>query len=227
MSPLVTLPYQLEDGVDLALGSEVIGNLNSILAVLNGGIRYDNLDSNPDFPGTCISSTVGRRLPTASIEDDAVTAAKLADATSDVDDALRAVTGDHVRLEAIGKKHINTLSKLTYGQLDLLVQSTPFSMALAGAFNGSLISSGVFLLSSSVERSTTGANYTFTIRAMAVSNGVGATVRMLSQTATATTTPIPTASYVLLAAYLADTTYNPASPYTFAGNLVTIALKIA
>lgn len=225
MSPLVTLPYQLEDGVDLALGSEVIGNLNSILAVLNGGIRYDNLDSNPDFPGTCISSTVGRRLPTASIEDDAVTAAKLADATSDVDDALRAVTGDHVRLEAIGKKHINTLSKLTYSQLDILAQTTAVSFTCAVQISNSLNSTGAQLISHSVERATSGANYVFNVRASGVANGF-TPIRVGAQTSISPATPIPSASYLLVAAYLADVTYNTGTG-AFTANLITVALKIA
>lgn len=226
MSPLVTLPYQLEDGVDLALGSEVIGNLNAILSVLNSGIDYQNLGTNPDFPGTCISSTVGRRLPTASIEDDAVTADKLRDAALDVDDALRAVTGPHIRLQAVGKKHIDTTSKLTYSQLDMLIQSTAVSFTCAVTIANSLVISGSQLVSHSIERSTSGANYVFAVRASGVSAGVGAPIRVGVQTAISPVTPIATASYTLLAVYLSDVTYN-AGTGAFTANLNTVAIKTA
>lgn len=90
MSPVPSLPYPLRDGIDAQSGDEVKADLDAIVAVLNHALDKDNVAAAPDFPGTIISSTVGRRIPSNRIEDEAIIATKMAVAIAGVGSAIDA-----------------------------------------------------------------------------------------------------------------------------------------
>lgn len=72
MSPLVTLPKALRDGIDPQSGADVIANFNAMLAVLNGGIAADNISPTAGIPGTRLSNVAGSQIPTDRLADKCV-----------------------------------------------------------------------------------------------------------------------------------------------------------
>jgi len=97
---LVTLPHNLVDGVDTALGTQVRANDQSILdQAVNGNITDVNISTGAAIQGSKLSNVAGSRVPTDRIEDDAVTFDKVRDsATIDGD---RAIGVNHIRTDAV------------------------------------------------------------------------------------------------------------------------------
>ena len=97
---LVTLPHNLVDGVDTALGTQVRANDQSILdQAVNGNITDVNIATGAAIQGSKLSNVAGSRVPTDRIEDDAVTFDKLSDHATI--DASRAVGPNHIRNDAV------------------------------------------------------------------------------------------------------------------------------
>lgn len=99
MSPLVSLPHALTDGTT-AFGSQVRENDDAILSqAVNGNLDDANIAVGAQINGNKLSNVMGSRVPTTRIEDDAITAAKLAD--DPTVDGNRAVTTNHIRDGAV------------------------------------------------------------------------------------------------------------------------------
>jgi len=198
--PQVTLPSTLQDGVEVAFGSDVLANDEALKSVINGGLADDNIAPGANIKGSKLSATPGERVPSSCIEDDAITADKLKDA-SDGDDALRAVTGDHIRNLTIPKKKLSTSvnERITIAQMDILVEEVPFS------FGGHLAT----LWHAQARRITNGANWEARVSVTSgngsfiVSDASGQSVQEAG-TNQAPTTPIPTLTRRLIGLYLAD-----------------------
>ena len=121
--PVPSLPNALADGT-LARGSEVRGNDDTIVAVLDHGLDRDNFPaSGANIPATVLSTTAGERVPTNRIEDDAVTADKLKDDPTIGAAGAAVATAAHVKDGILnGKKLVNATvgsDKLKIGYYDL------------------------------------------------------------------------------------------------------------
>jgi hypothetical protein len=133
--PLV-IPFTFVGGPgNKAKASEVNANFAAVAAKFSegaGGILDGDISTSAAIKGTKISTTAGLRIPTAAIEDEAVTDAKLAnDAASPGSDAGRAVSGDHIKtLTAAQVGRI--LPDLGKDNLKLTVHEVAFSFSVAG-----------------------------------------------------------------------------------------------
>lgn len=100
----VTLPHALTNGTT-AYGSEVRGNDDAIVTVLNSQIDKTNIAAGAGIEASKLSTTPGERIVSANLEDDAVTFDKLRDDAST--DANRAVGRDHIRNSSIVRRSIS------------------------------------------------------------------------------------------------------------------------
>lgn len=69
--PFITLPHAstgLRDGVDRNKGSVVLANDQAIAAVVNGGLKYDNLAADADIRASQLTVTSGLRIVEANLE---------------------------------------------------------------------------------------------------------------------------------------------------------------
>jgi len=204
--PFISLPSDLQDGVDVAFGSDVLANDEAIRSVVNGALADDNISPSANIKGSKLSSTPGERIPTDRIEDDSVTDAKLRDAALDADDALRSVTGAHIRNLTITKNKLSTSvgQRVTLAQMDMTVQEVSFTVSLPD-------SSLIDLWSATVVRDTSGANYQAFVDVVGsafglldVTLGVSARFGGSRSAAVVPGTAIPTATSNLIGLYLAD-----------------------
>ena len=203
---LVVLPNPLTDGTS-AKGSEVRANDDSIVAQVNGNLTAVNLNPSAAIPGTYLSNVAGSRVPTDRIDDLAVTDAKLR--SDGAVDAQRAVTTNHIRDLAVTKAKLSTTASQTIAlaQMDMLVESVPFSFANA------VFTTEANLVSYSVTRKTSGANYISATRVF-YSGG-----RYLFDQAP--TTAIPTATRSLLSVYIADIAIGAG---VITGNMIFVSI---
>lgn len=148
----LTIPFTFVGGAgNKAKASEVNANFAAVAAKFSegaGGIIDGDISTTAAIKGSKLSTTPGNRIPTAALEDEAVTDAKLAnDTASPGADAGRAVSGDHIKLltpahlarflpdapggsaPGIGSNKL----KLTFHEVAFNTGSIPSSGALIGA----------------------------------------------------------------------------------------------
>lgn len=77
------------------VASDVHSHSDAILAALNGGVDSANLSANPNFPGTCISTS--SPIPTNRIADDAVDKDKLKDDATAGSPNAAVNTANHIK----------------------------------------------------------------------------------------------------------------------------------
>lgn len=223
MSPVPSLPNPLRDGIDVARGSEVYANDQALLDVLDHGIDFENLAANPNFPGTCISSTPGSRLPESRIEDDAVTFDKLRDDATV--DANRTVGTNHIRNLSVTKAKLSLTAgqKISAEQLELTVQSIPFNITVWTQLTSILSPGGPAngLRMVGVDVWLDAGNYKFTVRVeVTFSNAI----YHGSKNDFALTTALPVATTMIVGAYVLSPSYTPT---TFSGTLVVTSLPLS
>lgn len=129
---LVTLPNSLTTGT-AAKGSEVLANDQALQSAVNGNIDDVNVSSAAGINGSKLSNVAGSRVPTDRIEDDAITAAKLADSPGV--DASRAVTTDHIRDAAVTAAKVGANAILLSKVKTVTFSWTPGGSIASGAAN--------------------------------------------------------------------------------------------
>jgi hypothetical protein len=163
--PQVNLPNNLVDGVDTAFGSQVLGNDQAIVAVVNGGLATDNLSPSAGIKGGQLSTLFGERIPTGALADDSVTSAILDDDPA-AGSPTAAVTADHIRGGAVTKEKI-AAANVTLDKLKITVVTCPITFS--GGANP--IGSGSFTVSA--HRFVSGGNYRFKINALGFDTSSG------------------------------------------------------
>lgn len=218
MSPLITLPHGLVDGVDTAYGADVLGNDQAIVQVVHS-LDYQNLAANPNFPGTCISNTPGNRIPTDRLEDACITAAKLK-SDSNPGSPLAAVSSpDHIVDGVVTKSKLANFT-LTAAQLAYTEQSIPFSISAWTTYYPASGTLGNVIRTVSVDRYVDTGLYKFNVRGVITS---GTNVYMGSAVV-APTTPISLSAGIVIAAYVADAVYSVSGP-TLSGSLIVLSIS--
>ena len=136
---LVTLPNTLANATP-AVGEQVRANDDAILSqAVNGNITDVNIAAGAAISGSKISNVAGSRVPTDRIDDDAITADKLADHATV--DASRAVTTNHIRLAAVTSDRLAAQAVIAAKVKVSTFDWSPGGTLLAGADNS--ISSAV------------------------------------------------------------------------------------
>jgi len=138
---LVSLPNDLQDGVDTASGAEVLANDTAITAQVNGNLEDVNISASAGIKGTKLSASAGSRIPTDRIEDDAVTADKLADSATS---ALRAVTTSHIRDGAVTAAQLGALAVVS-GKVKILTKDWVIGSNIPGNSERGSNSEGIYL----------------------------------------------------------------------------------
>lgn len=197
----VTLPKPLTDGTT-AYGSEVRANDDAIAGKFTegaNGIADADISSSAAISGLKIATTAGRRVPTAAIEDLAVTTAKVNDL---------AVTTAKLAAGAVFREKINP-GAVSRAQTAIGYQSQPFTVA------GVAFSSYVgFTLTLEVSAG----NYYVNLSWLLKNNSTGA---ITGGNATVTPgTPIPSATNTVLGIYVNTVGgLNAASNTALTGNV--------
>lgn len=234
MSPLITLPNNFVDGVDTALGSEVRANDDAIVGVVNGGLDYQNVAAAPDFPGSIISTTAGRRLTADRMEDGACDS-RVLKADSTPGSALAAVgSADNIKDRIITKEKL-ALGALSSAELGIAVQVIPFNIAVWSSMQvfgaGSVTETGTGLSATDflyccVDRYTDSGNYKFNARVGWTYGGGGGIVYLGRKNDFVPSPALSTASTLVLACYIADAQILPATT-TFSGNLIIVSIPLS
>jgi len=198
----LTVPFTFSSG-NKAKSSEVNANFAAVAAKFStgaGGINDSDISSSCDFDANKLSVTPGKRIIANKFETGAVdsTALKKDPNAGSPNAAVNDPT--HVKDGILGKAKLSTVvgQKVTVAQLDLLVEDVPFSVNVGSV--------GV-LTGIDVQRQVSGLNYVIGIRYQ-TNTGGGGSLATLSPT-----TPIPTATRHLLAAFPVGVTW--------AGNIIS------
>lgn len=183
---IITRPIKTGGGTDVVAGNDVLaqewnGDLNTIYDDHNGKISDANCDTNMGLQGTKLADApLG--VPTAKINDKAVTSTKLSSDASN--DAIRAVTKDHI-------KNLNVpLNKLAA----VLQVKTTLALVNTSIFPPNIVIAQAI-------RKIVGANYEFDVfytYPLAAGNSAFGSLSVTP------TTPIPVATKEIVAVYFAN-----------------------
>lgn len=202
----VTIPFIFVGGPgNKAKASEVNANFAALVAKFAPGITAADIASGAGIRGSGatnqLSVVPGERVGTLSIEDEAITELKLASDAGAGSDALRAVSGDHIK--SVTEAHLDRIiPAAAFGKdkLKITDQAVAFSITGVGAvdsttfvnlaalgipvptataiiigmyFQNITITTGSLLKGLMIERIVTGANYQVRVY---ISSSGGATV---------------------------------------------------
>jgi hypothetical protein len=220
---IISLPYQLRDGIDVAKGSEVRANDDTITNLVNGNIDDDNVKVLAQIQGTKISNIAGSRIPFDRIEDAAVITSKLADS---------AVTTLKIADLNVTKAKLTTTGglRITAAQIEFVSDQktiTPLTQVRSyqpgGDSGGSVNFSGV-----SIVPTVVAGNYHFRLLANVFDNGPSPDlIRMYDSVVDPNTIgmgSIPIASNLVLVARLENAVMDGA--LKLAGSLYVLWIKL-
>lgn len=215
----LSITYQFSGDAD-ASADQLNQNFADVVAKFtegSGGIADGDIASSAAISGLKMSTVSGKQIPTGAIANAAITDAKLAsDSASPGTDANRAVGTDAIKNKAVTKGKVADLT-LTLAQMAMTSEEVAFTLP----FNNVAT-----ILSYTVHRATSGSNYVFYVNIAAAITGPSLSASMFlidttsphaPATGGGTLSAIPTATRVIVAAYLADVTYGSNQ---FTGKLV-------
>lgn len=199
----LTIPFTFV-ATQKAKSSQVNANFAAVAAKFSagaGGINDTDISSNADIDCNKLSSTFGKRLVANRFEVGAVDKDALKKDATAGSPAAAVNEAAHIKDGIIGKNKIDVTNRLSYAQLDLLIEAVPYDVA-CGPFT---LGNGRLTRCSTV-RAVSGSNYVVTWY-FSLDDGVGGNKTDFLPAPITPTTPIPTLSRHFVGAYLTTPTF--------------------